>query len=411
MNKFILPEKLLSIIEKFNSHGAKAYLVGGSVRDMLMNLEVKDYDLASSLLPEEVFKIFKKVIPTGLKHGTVTIVLGDFKVEVTTFRAELDYIDGRRPSKIEFIEDLFKDLERRDFTINAIAYDPFEDIIYDPFAGEQDISLGIIRAVGSADVRFSEDHLRMLRALRFASSLGFNLHEDVFYAIVKNAFKIKNISKERINAEFCKILTSKYPIIGLSLAWKTGLLFEIFDNFKGYSFEKYIVNLNILNAVSSEMLGGRLFVFLSDFKYDLLEAKLKLLCFSNIILKRLSFLFANFYKFHSFFQKNFQKQPKNVEIARLLRGVSRDLLDELLEVLKAYFPSANSLFTSIKDTLKTYPSSIKDLNIDGTKIVEMGYSGAEVREVLEELLTFAIGNPEQNQEQNLLQVVKKYKKK
>ena len=195
------------LIDRLNSCGYEAYAVGGAVRDFLMGVTNSDIDLTTSATPNEMLEVFKdyKVILTGVKHGTVTVVLNGKNYEITTFRKEGGYLDNRHPNSVEYITDLKEDLKRRDFTINAMAYSQKDGVI-DIFDGKKDLENKIIRAVGNADVRFKEDALRILRALRFASTLNFTIEEETAKAIIKNAYLLKNVAVERIYNETCGIL-------------------------------------------------------------------------------------------------------------------------------------------------------------------------------------------------------------
>lgn len=217
-----------SILKKMNTYfenaGFKAYLVGGAVRDMLLGQKVSDFDLATNATPEQVMSIFKKVIPTGIEHGTVTVLFMGTPIEVTTFRIEQGYSDSRHPDKISFTDDITEDLSRRDFTINAMAASLLDGKIIDPFDGQKDLKNKIIRTVGSATERFSEDGLRPIRAIRFASKLNFKIEEETLKAIPLAIEKTKTISIERFRDEFCKMLVSEKPSISLKLMEETGIL-------------------------------------------------------------------------------------------------------------------------------------------------------------------------------------------
>lgn len=189
--------------------GYDAYIVGGCVRDSLLGKIPHDWDICTNATPEEVIKVMHKynlkTIETGIKHGTVTVVRNDQSFEVTTFRVEGEYSDNRRPDSVDFVADVIEDLSRRDFTINAMAYNEAEGLI-DPWHGQDDLKLGIIRCVRNPDDRFREDALRIMRALRFASTYGFKIEEKTAAAIHKNKDLLVNISAERIQSELCKLL-------------------------------------------------------------------------------------------------------------------------------------------------------------------------------------------------------------
>jgi tRNA nucleotidyltransferase (CCA-adding enzyme) len=200
--------RALSVTGKLNAAGFDAYLVGGCVRDFLLGKTPSDLDVATSAVPEEVMKVFEgeKIIETGIKHGTVTIIAEGLPVEVTTFRIDGDYEDGRRPAKVTFVRNLREDLARRDFTINALAWRPDKGVI-DYTSGIDDLNAGVIRAVGDADARMNEDGLRILRALRFASVLSFRIEKSLSDSLHRNRELLQKISAERIAAELAKFLT------------------------------------------------------------------------------------------------------------------------------------------------------------------------------------------------------------
>jgi tRNA nucleotidyltransferase (CCA-adding enzyme) len=214
--------KALHIIKQLKAHGHDAYFVGGAVRDFLLRRPIGDVDIATSALPEEVMRIFPKTIGVGVEHGTVMVLHEGTPYEVTTFRTEGKYEDYRRPQSVTFVRSLHEDLKRRDFTMNAIAMDEHGQII-DPFAGQEAIQMKIIQTVGDAKERFSEDALRMMRALRFVSQLGFYLSEETKEAIQELAPLLAHISVERITVEFEKLLQGAYSQEALSLLVETNL--------------------------------------------------------------------------------------------------------------------------------------------------------------------------------------------
>ncbi len=208
--KIDLPEKVRRIIREIEDAGFEAYAVGGCVRDFLLDREPKDWDITTDALPRDIKKIFRRTVDTGIAHGTVTVLLGREQFEVTTFRIDGKYSDGRHPDKVEFTPNLEEDLKRRDFTINALAYSPEKGII-DLFGGMEDLGSGIIRAVGAPEERFGEDALRILRAFRFSAQLGFSIEEETRKAASHLAETLKKISAERIRDELTKLLTSDNP--------------------------------------------------------------------------------------------------------------------------------------------------------------------------------------------------------
>ncbi|MFY1827810.1 CCA tRNA nucleotidyltransferase [Myxococcus fulvus] len=219
-----IPRPVLDVIARLRELNHAVYLVGGCVRDMVRKVPPKDFDVATSALPEEVQRAFRKVIPTGIQHGTVTVVQGGTHVEVTTFRSEGDYLDGRRPSSVAFERDIVKDLSRRDFTINAMAYNPLDRDLVDPFGGQTDLQAQLIKCVGSAFERFSEDGLRPMRAVRFAAVLGFSLDSATRDAIPATLGVFRKVALERVREELVKLLLSPRAEGGLVLLVETGLL-------------------------------------------------------------------------------------------------------------------------------------------------------------------------------------------
>lgn len=218
-----LPKDVTFIIEELNRAGYEAYAVGGCIRDTLLNRTPEDWDITTSASPWEVKRLFRKTVDTGLQHGTVTVMLHHIGYEVTTYRIDGEYEDGRHPKKVVFTKSLVEDLKRRDFTINAMAYNEKNGII-DKFGGMTDLEKKIIRCVGNAEERFREDALRMLRAIRFAAQLGFTIEEKTEEAMKKLAGTLEKVSRERIQVELNKLLLSAYPEcikkvyeIGLSL--------------------------------------------------------------------------------------------------------------------------------------------------------------------------------------------------
>lgn len=211
------------VLEKLALQGFEAYFVGGCVRDELMGRPVHDMDIATSATPEQVIALFERTVPTGIQHGTVTVLMEDHAFEVTTFRTEAAYEDHRRPSAVRYVRELEQDLQRRDFTMNAIAMDRHGQIM-DPYHGLQDIEAGIIRAVGSAAERFDEDALRMVRAVRFASVFGFRPTKSTWSGLRACRDKIAYIATERIRTELEKMIAGPRPLRGLELLRRSGLL-------------------------------------------------------------------------------------------------------------------------------------------------------------------------------------------
>ena len=234
----LIPGPVLQLCRTLEGQGHEAHLVGGGVRDMLMGRLVHDWDVATSARPKQVQRLFRRCIPTGIKHGTVTVLLGDgdeeLPIEVTTYRGEGAYSDGRRPDEICFVSSLEEDLSRRDFTINAMAVDPLRERLVDPLEGQRDLERGLIRAVGVAAERFGEDGLRVMRAVRFAAVLELHLEEATEAAICPAIPVFRKVSRERVRDELLKLLEAPRPSVGLEIMRRTGLMAEVLpDLLKG----------------------------------------------------------------------------------------------------------------------------------------------------------------------------------
>lgn len=271
--KIEIPSGANEIIHSLQNNGYEAFLVGGCVRDSILGRPIHDYDITTSATPDEMMKVFKdkRIIETGLQHGTITIVIDGEPYEVTTYRIDGNYSDSRRPDNVTFTRNLKEDLKRRDFTINAMAYNDEVGLV-DPFNGMEDIEHYKIRCVGRAEDRFSEDALRILRAIRFASQLGFVLESDTDWNISKMYKNLENISIERINSEFCKIAASSDFCVQMVLYHEVFSLFipEIKDMFgfqQNNPYHIYDVWNHTVHAIEyceSDDLVTRLAVFFHD---------------------------------------------------------------------------------------------------------------------------------------------------
>ena len=267
-----IPESVKELLKQLNKKGYEAYLVGGCVRDTIMGKVPFDWDICTDALPSEVKEAFSEyhVIETGLQHGTVTVVLNRMPIEVTTYRTEGEYTDHRRPSEVEFVSDLKEDLARRDFTINALAYHPEIGLI-DYFEGQKDIENKVIHCVGKPEERFEEDALRILRALRFASRLGFRITSEVKQAIYNKKHLLAEISQERIYSEFCGILMGQY-VVDVLLEYRDIIaefipeIIPTFDFPQNTPYHQYDVYRHIVETVGAvdEDLTLRLTMFFHD---------------------------------------------------------------------------------------------------------------------------------------------------
>ena len=219
-----VPDEARSLCRRLQRHGHGAWLVGGGVRDLLLGRQVGDWDVATTARPEQVRRIFRRVVPTGLKHGTVTVLWRGAAYEVTTLRAERGYSDGRHPDEIRFVDDIGEDLARRDFTVNAMALDPVSGELVDPFGGLQDLREGLLRAVGDPVARFREDGLRVMRAARFRATLRMRLEPATEAAMRQALDVLAKVSKERIRDELLKTMTAEEPSLGLRVMQRQGVL-------------------------------------------------------------------------------------------------------------------------------------------------------------------------------------------
>ncbi|MCL2628091.1 MAG: CCA tRNA nucleotidyltransferase [Oscillospiraceae bacterium] len=386
------PKHIAAILDKLTSKGFKAYIVGGSVRDAMLSRSSYDWDIATSATPADVVRLFEKTVLTGEKFGTVTVVLDECTVEVTTFRTDGEYNDARHPQSVEFVTDINKDLGRRDFTINAIAMSIDGEIV-DPFGGINDINEKIIRCVGDPEKRFSEDALRMFRAFRFSAQLGFKIEKDTLSAIKAGAANAANISAERIQAELGKTLMSKKPeIVGEII--KSGLL----NRFLQGAY-KNSVELCRMSKLPDEtaLRWGVLCAVLFDEKciesaWDFLR---ELHVESKII--------------------------KTINTAMLVKDFPTDRIGQKRMLVK-YGASAARVAAAIND-VKTGDSmaslltiyrimasgeciSLDTLAVTGKDLIELGLSpGPELGKELYKLLDYVIVNPDSNNREVLLKFI------
>lgn len=252
------PEHVNEICRTLQRNGFESYLVGGAVRDSILGREPNDWDVATNAKPDQVSGLFSRVVETGIKHGTVTVVSNGETVEVTTYRIDGDYSDCRRPDSVQFVGDLKQDLARRDFTINAIAFDPVDRRVVDPFGGAYDIALGIIRAVGDPRARLGEDTLRCLRAVRFAAVLGFEIHIDTMVEIKSHPLMVAN---ERVRTELEKGILSIKPSVFMAMMLESGLLGQVLPELipsigcvqnKYHEYDVWNHTVRVMDAVTAD---------------------------------------------------------------------------------------------------------------------------------------------------------------
>jgi len=378
-----IPPPVLEVLDGLRLKGFQAFLVGGCVRDMLRGQHPKDFDLATSARPEEVQRCFRKVIPTGIEHGTVTVLVQGHHVEVTTFRAEADYVDGRRPTKVEFHTDIEADLSRRDFTINAMAYDLRR--LVDPFGGQVDLAARTVRCVGKAIDRFTEDGLRALRAVRFSAVLGFSLDPDTQAAIAPTRHVFRKVAFERVQEELRKILLSPGAARGLSLLDVTGLLEDAVPEAKGAPFDA------VVNAPVDE--AARLAVLLAHAATP--RTALQRLKLPTKVIERTLELIAGAHP---------PAPDASPRAFRLwLRGVGREpeQIAQALGVAGALGAPIDALAPRVA-AVRGDPLTVKDLALTGADLTALlGNPGPQVGALQRHLLELVLETPAENTAERL----------
>ena len=436
-----IPTDANMLIHTLQSHGHSASVVGGCVRDSILGRTPHDWDICTSAKPNEILEIFKdkKVIETGLQHGTVTVVVNGEPYEITTYRIDGAYSDNRRPDSVAFTNDLVEDLRRRDFTINAMAYNDTEGLI-DPFGGLEDIQSKIIRCVGSAKDRFNEDALRMLRALRFASQLDFVIGFDASYEIHRQCGCLANISIERINSEFCKIASSDMFCVQLVLYYDVFSLFipelkDMYDFPQNNSWHIYNVFDHTIHAVKhceSNDLITKLAVFFHDFgkphcyqddedgtrhfkghgkvSAEMTDRIMKRLKFDNET--RLKVVELVHYHDATFeVGKKYVKRWLNIlgeeQFRRLLKVKKADNKAQNLELSSDRIKELTEIELILNEVLKDNECfTLKDLAINGNDLIEIGFHpGKELGKVLKDLLQLVIDGTD-NKRETLLTLAK-----
>ena len=404
--KINLPPKVRYIINKIYQNNYEAYIVGGCVRDAILGFEPNDYDITTSASPNTIQEIFKdfKCIETGIEHGTVSVVIEDEIFEITTYRIEGEYKDHRRPDKVDFTDRLEEDLKRRDFTINAMAYNEKKGLI-DLFGGKEDLNNKIIKTVGNPYDRFNEDGLRMIRAIRFSSKLNFTIEKETLKAIYDKSFIINNISLERITDEFTKIILSDKPE-NIKYLFETKLLKYLNisneDNIdKLTQFYNEIIILNKINKNLEKRLALLDYIIeknninCKSFCNELIYSK-KVIKNHNIILTLL---------------KNIEIDHLNkVEIKKILSEVDRNLLEEYLDISGIIYDKEKKvdeiidILSEIEENNECY--IIKNLKVNGRDIMSLGYKNKEVGEVLNYLLEIVIEDYTLNKKDVLIKKIK-----
>lgn len=434
-----IAKEALYIIQVLNNNEYEAYIVGGCVRDGIMGIMPADWDITTNAKPDTVKMLFEKTVDSGVRHGTVTVIINGRYFEVTTYRIDGEYTDNRRPVNVSYTDSLKEDLSRRDFTINAVAYHPDVGLI-DPFNGIRDIESAILRTVGEPEGRFLEDALRMLRAIRFAAQLNFDIDMGTQQSIKDNSYLIKSISSERIRDELTKILVSPNPEKFILLK-DTGLLQFILPEFEecfltqqNNPYHKYNVAMHILKSVShvenDRVLRWTMLLHdigkpaskTTDDKgvdhfYDHADNSIKI---AKGVLERLKFenktiqLILRLIKHH-----DYDIKPDYLYVRRAVVKIGEDIFLSLLKVKeadkKAQSPdkltSGLENLSRIKEIyfdikIKKQCLGIKDLAVDGNDLIDSGLvPGREIGGILKYMLQKVVENPELNTKEKLLNLI------
>ncbi len=423
--KIEIPQSVSEILGALKEHGYEAYIVGGCVRDVLLGREPKDWDITTSAMPQEVKEIFHNTVDTGIQHGTVMVVKHGVGYEVTTYRVDGEYKDGRHPEHVTFTRSLAEDLKRRDFTINAFAWG--EDGLIDMFDGERDLKDGIIRCVGDPDERFNEDALRIMRAVRFSAQLGFKIEPQTKAMISKYASRLADISMERIREEWEKTLLSpnptfvnEYAELGLSQYIISCPESRCFDTSKNRILTEINKRARLRSALSVGLierhsepgeLRKRLMMaaFFDNLSYEETNAALRYLKYDNKTREAVVKIIKN---------KNTEIPTDKVGIKHLLNKIGLDAFIEEIEfrhvvntgaLVEPPYGYDLELTAWIAEDLlnKNEPWSISQLAINGSDLIAAGFpAGKKIGEILEKLLQKVMLSPTLNDKEILLEEAK-----
>ena len=390
-----IPKKVQLVVEALENAGHSAYIVGGCVRDLLLMDKPKDFDVTTSATPCEVKELFERTVDIGIKHGTVAVIVKGEKIEVTTFRVDGLYLDGRRPESVSFTKSIQEDLSRRDFTINAIAYNPRTGFC-DPFDGRKDIHSKLIRCVGDASERFNEDALRMVRAVRFVATLGFRVDEKILDCVSELRQKLSAVSIERINEETRKLLLGANPEV-LMLAAQTGLLpyMLIGGDLNTENLPDVIQQIK-KSPMDYPMRFALLLGGICKNYHDVLQGS-----------KLASALIKTAQAYLTYLHKPIKCDK--YEIKKILREVPMGLFDNLLTLKEVVAPNVSmkavrSLTNEIIEAGECY--TLKNLAVKGEDLIALGIKpGQEIGQLLEKMLDQVMRDPEVNNKDKLLSLV------
>ncbi len=435
-----VPRDVLDLCERLRSQGKRAWIVGGCVRDLLRGSGANDWDIATDARPNELLRIFPRAIPTGIEHGTVTIVKDKHHYEVTTLRGEGTYTDGRRPDWVEFVDDITADLARRDFTVNAIAVDPADGKLIDPFDGRGDLSAGVLRAVGDPRARFAEDGLRVLRAARFVATLGLKLEAATEAAIRPTLDTYRKVAHERVRDEWIKTMKARTPSSAFEVMRRTGIL-EVtcpeliegvgMDQNKWHAYDVWRHGLECMDACAGDPIL-RIAALLHDvgkprtrawsdktadftfYDHDRVGAEIAepiaaRLRFSNDERARIVSLVRN-HLFH------YSDEWTDAAVRRWIRRVGTERVEDLYALNEAdvrakgrdFEPDIQALAALKAHVARVIAEgaafSTRDLNVNGHDLIrELGIPpGRIIGEILEALLELVISDPRINERDSLL---------
>lgn len=395
----------IEVCRILNKNNYQAFIVGGCVRDLILGQRPKDWDITTDASPKKVMELFERTIPTGLQHGTVTVCMGEGvenHFEVTTFRIEGEYSDGRRPDEVFFVMNVEQDLARRDLTINAIAYDPITHRCVDPFNGVQDLKEGIIRAVGKPTVRFQEDGLRIMRVARFAARFGYSVDAHTFAGMKESLETLKKVSKERINDELTKTLMSKNAAFGLQLLRDSGALDIACPLLAG----RQLPLLSKQDTCTGD-LETRLAFLYNKLPVQQVQEELINLKFSNKEIKRVVFLLDLVERFYILEDKQTVLAYKS--FMAVLKNHSPDPWEH---TLRQFLHLTEPMGLASGALLDEYRNEVvltrKEMQINGDDLLNAGMSaGPRIKKALDECYLEILRNPEHNTKYHLLEVARR----
>lgn len=408
-----LPEDVRAIIGTIEEHGCEAYAVGGCVRDTLLGKTPYDWDITTSALPMQVKSMFKRTVDTGLKHGTVTVMIGKTGYEVTTYRIDGEYKDGRHPENVEFAVNLLEDLKRRDFTINAMAYSDKNGLV-DEFDGQGDLERGIVRCVGNPIERFTEDALRMMRAIRFSAQLSFEIDKETYKAIEKLSPNIAQVSMERIQVELTKTIMSDNPE-KVELYYETGIFSVVLPDVAAIFEGRYRHNALSMLKHTEKTVILRYAALLNSLEPDKAKGVLRSLKLDNHTVDSVTAIVAN---------SKVTIDENEPAIRDALNHYGRELFDNLIihdealttakeEITGIILPGKHNHIAAVKKMMDDIIArgdcvTIKDLDITGNDLIEYGMTGPQIGRTLNELLHVVMDNPKLNDKATLLAMLEHF---